>query len=72
MHPVNQTARDVQKLKGQNGHTIYTCLQPQFITRKQNLRLSGESTDENMTTLRMIWMWIWLFWGIFLNATLEQ
>ena len=31
-----------------DGHTIYTCLQPQFIT-------SDGSTDENMTTLWMIW-----------------
>ena len=55
MHPVNQKAREVQKLRGQKGHTIYTCLQPQFITRKQYSRSSGKSTDENMTTLWMIW-----------------
>ena len=30
MHPVNQTTREVQKLKEKNGHTIHTCLQPQF------------------------------------------
>ena len=34
MHPVNQTAREVQKRKGQNGHTFYTCLQPQSTIRK--------------------------------------
>ena len=52
MHPVNQTFREVQKLKRQNGHTTYTCLQPQF-KRKQSSRSSGGSTDENMTTLWM-------------------
>ena len=40
----------------QNGHTIYKCLQPQFIIRKQYSRSSGGSTDENTMTL-----WIWLF-----------
>ena len=45
MHPANQTA----KLKRQNGHIVYTCLQPQFIVWKQSSRSSGESTDENMT-----------------------
>ena len=72
MYPVNQTIREVEKLKGyngtvnetprkdqklerKNGHTTYTCLQPHFTIRKQSFRSSGESTDENMTTLSMIW-----------------
>ena len=59
MHPVNQTTREVQKLKGQSGHSIYTCLQSQSTMRKQSSRSSRESTDENMTR------------GIFLNATLR-
>ena len=50
MHPVNQTAREDQKPKGRNGHTIHKCLQPQFIIRKQHSRSSGRSTDQNMTT----------------------
>ena len=54
-----------------NGHTIFMCLQPQFTIRKQSSRSSGRSTDENMTTLWMMWTWIWLFGGIFLNATLQ-
>ena len=28
VHRVNQTAREVQKLKEKQGHTFYTCLQP--------------------------------------------
>ena len=43
--------REVQKLPRQNGHTIYACLRPQVITWKEFSRSSGESTDENMTTL---------------------
>ena len=54
MHPVNQTTREVQKLKGQNGHTIYSCLQPQSTIREQYSRSSGGSTDENTTTSWMI------------------
>ena len=54
MHLVIQTAREVQKLKRYNGHTICTCLQPQFTIRKQSARSSGRSTDENTTTLWMI------------------
>ena len=50
MHPVNQTAREVQKLFSYNAHTIYTCLQSQFIIRKQYSRSSGRSTDENTMT----------------------
>ena len=38
VHPVNQTTREVQKLKEYNGHTIFSCLQPQFITWKQSSR----------------------------------
>ena len=56
MHPANQAAREVPKLKGQDGHTTYTGLQPQSITWRQSSRSSGGSTDENMTTLWMIWM----------------
>ena len=32
MHPVNQTARDVQRLKGQNGHTISTRVSSHTLT----------------------------------------
>ena len=28
VHPVSQTAREIHKLKRQNGHTVYACLQP--------------------------------------------
>ena len=55
-HPVNQTAREGQKLKGQ----IYTCLQLQPTTRKQHSRSLGTSTDENMKTL-CIMTWICFF-----------
>ena len=51
MHPVNQTTREVQKLKEKNGHTIYACLQPQIIIWKQYSRSSRGSTDENVMTL---------------------
>ena len=61
MHPVNQTTREAQKLKENNGHAIYTCLQPQFTIRKQSSRSSGRSTDENMTTIWMIRTWLWPF-----------
>ena len=40
-----------------SGDTIFTCLQPQFI-----------STDGNTMALWMIWTWKG-FWSIFLNAT---
>ena len=63
--------RGSPKAERQNGHIVYTCLQPQFIIWKQSSRSSGQSTDENMTTLWMIWTWMWLFWGIFLNVTLR-
>ena len=69
--PVNQTAREDQKLKEKNGHTILKCLQPQVIIRKQYSRSSGRSTDENTMTLWMICTGTWLFWGISLNATLR-
>ena len=71
-HPVNQTAREAQKLSGQNGHTIYTCLQSQSTIRKQYSRSSGRSSDENMTTLWMIWTWIWLFEAYFWIPLFEQ
>ena len=58
MHPVNETTREVQKLKESNGHTIYTCLQPQFITWKQSSRSSGKSTNEDQMILRMTWTWL--------------
>ena len=47
MHGSNQTNRRVQKLKEKNGHTIYTCLQPQFTVRKQYSRSSGGSNQTN-------------------------
>ena len=37
-----EPAREDQELKGQNGHTIYTCLQPQSTIRKQYSRSLGE------------------------------
>ena len=55
VHPANQTAREVQKLKEQNVHTTYTCLQPQFITWKQSSRSSGKSTNEDQMILWMTW-----------------
>ena len=48
-----------------NGHTIYTCLQPQFTIRKQSSRSSGRSADENMTTQWTIRTWMWLFGAYF-------
>ena len=60
LQQVNQTTGEVQKLKGQHGHKIYTRLRPQFITRKQSSRSPGKSTDEKRTTLWMVWTWIWL------------
>ena len=72
MHPVNQTAREVQEQQRYDGHTIYTCLQPQFIIWKQFSRSSGISTDENRTTLWMIWTWIWLFGAYFSTPHLKQ
>ena len=68
MHTLNQTIREVQKLKEKNGHTFCTCLQPQFTIRKQSSRSSGGSTDENMTTQWMMWT---LIWCICLDATLR-
>ena len=72
MHPVNQTAREVQKLKRQNGHTIYACHQPQFITWKPSSQSSGACTDENMKTLWMMWTWIWPFGAYFWILLFEQ
>ena len=72
MHPVNQTTREVQKLKEMNGHTIYTYLQPQFTMRKQSSRSSGGSTDDNIKTLWMIWTWIWLFGKYFWMLLFDQ
>ena len=72
MHPVNQTAREAQKLKGQNGHTMLKCLQPQFITKKKCSRSLRGCTDENMTNLWMIWTWIWLFRAYFWIPVFEQ
>ena len=60
LQQVNQTTGEVQKLKGQHGHKIYTRLWRQFITRKQSSRSPGKSTDEKRTTLWMVWTWIWL------------
>ena len=51
-------------------HNLHVS-QPQSTIRKQYSRSSGGSTDENMTTLRMIWTCIWLFKGIYLNPTLR-
>ena len=57
MLPANKIAREVQKLRGQNGHAFCTCLQPQSIMRKQSSRSSRRCTDENITTEWMIWTW---------------
>ena len=72
VHPVNQTAQEVQKLKRYNGRTIYTCLQPQLTTRKQYSRSSGGSTDENMAALWKIWTRVWLFGAYFWMPLFEQ
>ena len=58
---------EVQKLNAQTGHTIYACLQPQFITRKQYSRSSGRihgrehedptnELDVNMAIGAYFWM----------------
>ena len=71
MHPVNQPASAVHELKEQNGHTIYTCLQPRVTIRKQSSRSSGgiygrehddfvDDLDVNIA-----------IWNIFRNATLR-
>ena len=63
MHPVNQTTTEVQKLKGQSGHTIDTCLQSQSTMRKQSSRSSGGSTDEKPQTTWRTWKtWTWRTW----------
>ena len=71
MHPVNQTTREVQKLKEKNGHTIYTWVQPQFTMRKQSSRSSGKiygrEHDDPMDDLDVNMA----IWGIFLNTTLQ-
>ena len=72
LHPANQTASEVQKLKEKYGHTIYKYIQTQLTIRKQFSRSSGKPTDENMTTLWMIWMWIWLFGAYFSMPLFEQ
>ena len=63
---------EVQKLKEWNGHIIDTFLQPQFIIWNQSCRSSGISTDENMTTLWMIWTWMWLFGAFFREPLFKQ
>ena len=70
MHPVTQTAREVKELKETTGHTIFTCLRPQFIIRKQHSRSSGGSTDENMMMLDDLDVNM-AIWCIFLHATLR-
>ena len=70
MHPVTQTGGEVQQLKETTGHTIYTCLRPQFITRKQHSRSSGGSTDENMMMLDDLDVNM-AIWCKFLHATLR-
>ena len=72
LHPINQTAIKVQNLKWENGHTIYTCIQPQITIRKRSSRSSGESTDENMTTLGMIRTWICLLGAYFWMPLFKQ
>ena len=69
-HPVHQTTREVHKLKEKNGHIIYICpatvhhMDAAFsIDRKIYER---DPDDPWMTRTR-----VWLFWGIFLNATLR-
>ena len=53
MHPVNQTNREVQKLKEKNGHTIYTS---------GDLRTRTWQPMDDMDVDMAIW-------GTFLNAT---
>ena len=70
MHPVNQTAREVQKLRGQNGHTIYTCL---TTVRHMEVVFSivraiyGREHDDPMNDLDVNMA----IWGIFQNTTLR-
>ena len=60
MHQVNQTAREVQKLRIEWSHNLRSLLDK-----------PGRSTDENMTTQWMIWTCMWLFGGKLQNATLR-
>ena len=55
----------VPKLKEENGHTIYTCLQPQFITWKESSRSSGKSTNEDQMIQWITWTLTWLFGAYF-------
>ena len=72
LYTVNETPSKDRNLARKNGHTTYTCLQPHFTIRKQSSRSSGESTDENMTTLSMIWTWMWLLVAYFWMPLFEQ
>ena len=59
MHLVTQTVREVQKLKGQNGNNLRVSPGTVHHTEAVFSIVRG-STDENMTTLWMIWTWMWL------------
>ena len=71
MHPVKSDCQDKSKSWKDKMVTIYACHQPQFITWRQSSRSSGGSTDDNMTTLWVIWILNMAIRGIFLNTTLR-
>ena len=68
-HQEEQTTREVQKLQEKNGHTIYSCLQPQFTIRKAVVSIVreryGQQHDDFMDHLDVNMA----IWCIFLNAT---
>ena len=68
--PCASSAREVQKLKGENGHTTCTCLQPQ-VTHGSSLLdrqgIYGREHDDPMDDLEVNMA----TWGISLNASLR-
>ena len=70
MHPVNQTTREIQKLKEKNGHTICVCLQPVHhmeavfsIVRKIYERGPDDPIDDLDVNMAI--------WGTFPKTTLQ-
>ena len=65
MHPVNQTAREVQKLKEQNGHTTVPHMETVFSSIVRNIY--GREHDDPMDGLDVNMA----IWGTFLGTTLQ-
>ena len=67
MHPVNQTAREVQKLKDKNGHTRVSSHGSQYgsslLDRQGDLRTRTDPMDDLDVNMAV--------WGTFLNTTLQ-